>query len=158
MPPRGPWTSATLIAGTLLASLVLNVLPLRVDYAWLRPEWPLLVLVFWTIHSPTDVGVGSAWLLGLVLDGIEGSPLGQHAMALSVVSFLVLSLHTRLSFFSLLQQSLVIVMLVAVYHVFSIWIQNVSAIATGNLLFLWSCLTSALCWPLIRILLGKIAA
>lgn len=146
-----------LIMSTVVASLVLDVLPISLQYAWLRPEWPLLVLMFWTMQSPGDFGVGTGWLLGLAIDGIEGSPLGQHALALSIVSFLIVSLHTRLSLLSTFQQSVVLMLLVAVYQLFSMWVQNVSGIPTGSLMFLWSCMTTAVCWPAIRALLGKLA-
>lgn len=154
---RSPWATAFLIVSTVVASLVLDVLPLPLAYAWLRPEWPLLVLMFWSMRYPGDFSVGSGWLLGLAIDGIEGSPLGQHALALSIVSFLIVSLNTRLSLLSSFQQSVVLMVLVGVYQLFSIWVQNVSGIPTGSLMFLWSCLTTAICWPVVQALLGKLA-
>jgi len=152
---RGPWATVIFVAGSGVASLVLNVAPIDPQYSWLRPEWPLLVLMYWIMKSPDDFNIGSGWFLGLLVDGVEGSPLGQHALALSIVSYLVLALHTRLSLFTPLQQSVAVLLLVAVYQLFSLWVQNVSGIPTGSLMFLWSCLTTALLWPIVRFCLDK---
>ena len=41
-----------------------------------RPEWVPMVLIYWVMALPYRIGIGSAWIVGLVLDILEGSILG----------------------------------------------------------------------------------
>ena len=52
------------ITVTMLIALVLNLLPWR-DVSGL-PDWTALVLIFWCIHQPRKMGIGAAWLLGVI--------------------------------------------------------------------------------------------
>ncbi|HEY0310554.1 MAG TPA: rod shape-determining protein MreD, partial [Luteimonas sp.] len=61
---RHPW----LLPASLVAALVLGLLPLP---GWLqpfRPYWLALVLAYWLIEAPERVGLGVAFLMGLVDD------------------------------------------------------------------------------------------
>ena len=64
---------------TLLLALVINMLPLG-RIVWL-PDWLMVLLAFWSLNQPQRVGLGIAFLLGLVMDVDRGSLLGQHALA-----------------------------------------------------------------------------
>ncbi len=147
-PPHS--SNVRLLLGSLALGLLFNVVPIGFQYAWLRPEWLVLLIVYWEIRMPADFGIGFAWMVGLVLDGFEGSLLGQHALAMAVVAYLTIILHRRLSLFSTGQQCVVLFVLVGVFQLLCHWVQNLSGVTTPNLLFLVSCLSSALCWPLVR--------
>ena len=73
----------------------LNFLPWQ-DVA-LVPDFVALVLVFWCVHQPRLVGLGAAWLLGLLMDVGNGVLLGQHALAYSVLAFAAISAARRAS-------------------------------------------------------------
>ena len=51
-----------------------------------RPEWVPMVLIYWVMALPYRIGIGSAWIVGLVLDILEGSILGLNAMALVIIA------------------------------------------------------------------------
>ena len=76
-PSNGHWV----IALTLLMALWLAIVPLPVWAQWGRPELVAMVLVYWVIALPERVGIGIAWVVGLLQDIMQGSPLGQHAFA-----------------------------------------------------------------------------
>ena len=57
-----------------------------------RPEWVPMVLIYWVMALPYRIGIGSAWIVGLVLDILEGSILGLNAMALVIIAYVTLSL------------------------------------------------------------------
>ncbi|RMG27723.1 MAG: rod shape-determining protein MreD, partial [Gammaproteobacteria bacterium] len=69
---------------SLFTAWVLSVLPLPEAFRPWRPEWPLLVLVYWSLALPHRVNLGTAWITGLVQDLLVGTLLGQHALAYAV--------------------------------------------------------------------------
>lgn len=89
---------------SLLAATVIGFMPLQRD-PWL-PDLLAMALVFWTVHEPRRVGIGTGFALGLVVDVQQGALLGQHALAYSLLAFFAVALHRRLLWFSLPQQAL----------------------------------------------------
>jgi len=92
------------IAASLLFALGFNLIPLGRQAA--MPDLLALVLVFWNVHQPLRVGVGIAFLLGLLMDVHQGALFGQHALAYTLLSFLAVTIHRRLLWFSVLEQAL----------------------------------------------------
>jgi rod shape-determining protein MreD len=70
-----------------------------------RPEWVLLFVFYWTMALPYRIGLGFAWLAGLLLDVLEGGMLGLNALTLMLVAYIALSLHQRLRMYTPIQQS-----------------------------------------------------
>ena len=139
-----PFAVALSTLGALLASLY----PLPVWLLPARPDWLALVVIFWILRLPHGFGIGSAWLLGLLMDGLEGGVLGRHALALSVVAYATILLRRRMLHYSLLQQMLLVFALCATDQVLCHWVQNLAGHATSSLVFLMGSLTAAFCWPL----------
>ena len=63
-------------------------------------------MLYWAIALPHRVGVGSGFIVGIVLDVLTGTLLGQHALGLSIVTFIAIQLHQRIRVFPFWQQSL----------------------------------------------------
>jgi rod shape-determining protein MreD len=93
-----------LIALTVAAGLLINLLPLDGFTRWLRPDCVALVILYWTIQQPHRFGMLLAFLLGLTMDVAQGSLFGQHALAYSLLAFAGLALHRRLRMFTLIEQ------------------------------------------------------
>ena len=74
----------------------------------LRPYWLALVLAYWVIEEPDRVGLGFAFLVGLVADLVVGSLLGEQALRLVVITFILQRFRARLRFFPMSQQALAI--------------------------------------------------
>jgi rod shape-determining protein MreD len=92
------------IVASLVGALLLNFLPwpdLR-----LVPDFVALVLVFWCVRQPRLVGLGVAWVLGLLTDAGNGVLLGEHALAYSLAAFIALWLSRRILWFGAGLQSL----------------------------------------------------
>ena len=81
---------------TFAIGLLLSVSPLPQFMEILRPLWLALLLAFWTLALPHKVGMVTAWCLGLAEDVLYGTLLGQNALILTLITFLVLSLQQRL--------------------------------------------------------------
>ena len=139
------------IALTLLGAFGLNLLPLgRVPAL---PDALALVLVFWNVHQPRRVGVGWAFLFGLLMDVHEGALLGQHALAYTLLSFGAIAIHRRLLWFGLAQQALQVLPLFFVAHVVAMIVR----LAAGGMFPGWWMLVAPLAeaalWPLAVLLL-----
>ena len=65
---------------TLVISLCLQVMPLPDAWLMWRPNWLGLALAYWCVTAPQRVGVFHGFVCGLLLDLIEGTPLGQNAL------------------------------------------------------------------------------
>ena len=131
-----------------VAALLASLYPLPVWLLPARPDWLALVVIFWIMRLPQGFGIGSAWLLGLLMDGLEGGVLGRHALALSVVAYASILLRRRMLHYSLLQQMLLVFALCATDQILCNWVQNLAGHATSSLVFLMGSLTGAFCWPL----------
>jgi rod shape-determining protein MreD len=101
---RNAWA----LPASLLLALLLGLLPLPPMLQPLRPFWLGLVLAYWLIETPDKVGLGVAFIVGLLADLSFGSLLGEHALRLVVMGFIVQRFRARLRFFPLSQQSLAI--------------------------------------------------
>jgi rod shape-determining protein MreD len=108
--PRGRMFVSTVIA------LVLTVLPLPTYADLFRPSFLVLTVLYWSVAAPRAGGVGLGWFSGLLLDVFQGPVLGQHAMALSVVSYITAREHQKIRSKPLFQQSLIIFAALAFYE------------------------------------------
>ena len=93
---------------SIVAALLLSLLPLAPSFAPLRPYWLALVLAYWVIEAPQRVGLGFAFAIGLVADLAGGGLLGEQALRLVVIAFILQRFRARLRFFPMSQQSLAI--------------------------------------------------
>ena len=91
------------IALSLLLALGFNLLPVGRQPA--MPDLLALALVFWNVHQPRRVGVGLAFLFGLLIDVHQGALLGQHALAYTLLSFVAITIHRRLLWFGVVEQA-----------------------------------------------------
>lgn len=91
---------AGFIALTLIAALMLNLLPWSGAWLWVKPDFVALVVLYWCIEQPRKVGFFSAWMMGLFMDVADGTLLGQHALAYSILAYAGIVLHRRVRMFS----------------------------------------------------------
>lgn len=102
-----PW----MLYGGLVLGIVFALIPLPAGVDEARPYLLALLVAYWTMESPATVGMGTAFATGLLADIVTASPLGEQALRLVVLSFLVQRFRARLRFFPLWQQALAIGML-----------------------------------------------
>ena len=138
---------------SFLIALTLSVLPLPDNLQWWRPEWVVLVLIYWIVAVPNRVGIGTAWVLGILLDVLEGNLLGLNAFSLTIVAYFALLLYQRIRMFSWAQQALTIFLLVALNQFIGHWIKGVLGVSVQTFMFLVPAFVSALLWPWLFVLL-----
>lgn len=138
---------------TLVIALILALLPMPDWTIWLRPAWVLMVLIYWTMTLPGSVNVGVAWVVGLMVDLLNGTVLGAHALAFTIVIYFVARMHIRLSMSPLTQQGISILVFVLLCQFILYCIQGfVGALPESHLYWL-SSLTSMLLWPWLFVLM-----
>src|SRR5688572_6371178 len=93
---------------SLVAALLLGLLPLTPALAPLRPYWLALVVAYWVLEEPERVGLGFAFLVGILADLAFGNLLGEQALRLAIMTFILQRFRARLRFFPLSQQALAI--------------------------------------------------
>lgn len=93
---------------SVFAALLLGLLPLTPMLQPLRPYWLALVVAFWVLEEPERVGLGYAFLVGVIADLVYGTLLGEQALRLVIMSFILQRFRARLRFFPLWQQALAI--------------------------------------------------
>ena len=103
-------------------ALLLSVAPMPAFMETGRPLWLALFLTAWTLALPHRVGMTTAWVLGLAADVLYGTLLGQNALILTFITFLVLSLHQRLRMFPMWQQSLVLLVVFGLAQLVQLWL------------------------------------
>ena len=145
--PVNPW----FIALSLLVALALNLLPLGQVPA--MPDLLALALVFWNVHQPRRVGIGVAFVLGLAMDVHEGSLLGQHALAYTLLSYFAITIHRRLLWFGVWSQMLQVVPLFVAATVVSLLVRLAAGAPFPGWSLFASPLIQALLWPLATLLL-----
>ncbi|BBO99819.1 rod shape-determining protein MreD [Sulfuriferula nivalis] len=138
--------SGHVITISLILALAFNLLPWSVDYLWLRPDFLLLVLLFWLIYQPARVGLGAAWALGLLVDLTDGSILGQHALAYAVTTFALMLLQRRMFNFPPWQQTIHIAGLLLIEQSMSVVVATFVGDSFHALQYFSAILTGALCW------------
>ena len=104
---------------TLAIAFVLNVVPLgRLPAV---PDFVALVLVFWNVHQSRRVGVGVAFVFGLLMDVHSGAVLGQHALAYTLLSYFAVTIHRRLLWFTVPSQAVSLIVRVIAGGMFPGW-------------------------------------
>jgi rod shape-determining protein MreD len=150
-------TGLLVIALTFVVAMVLAILPLPdsvpIELGYLRPQWVVLVLIYWVIALPDRGGILAAWSIGLIVDVLLGSLLGQHGVAFILVAYIASSLYQRLRMFSLWQQSMIVFAIVGLNQLINFWIESIVGIGEWNLWYLLSSVVSALLWPSVFLLL-----
>lgn len=141
------------IGTTLFVALILTLLPMPEWTIWFRPAWVLLVLIYWAMMAPDRVGVGTAWLMGILVDLLCGTLLGEHALAYMVVVFIVARMHTQLRMYPMLQQGLSVCIFVTLYLFIMYCIQGFIDELPSSRLYWTSSLTSMVLWPWLFILM-----
>lgn len=138
---------------TLVVAFMLTIMPLpEWAVAW-RPAWVALVLGYWCLALPQSVGVLTGWIVGLYLDVVNGSLLGQHALGLAFVAYFIALNHRQIRVFPLTRQSLVIGSVIFAYTLYTLIIYNLLGSKPYGYHHLASALTSALIWPWLFVVL-----
>ncbi len=143
--------SPLFIWSSLTVALLLNMVPVG-RTAWM-PDLLALVIVFWSVHQPSRVGIGAAFVFGLLMDVHQASMLGQHALSYTTLGFLATMIHRRLLWYPVLSQALQLLPLFALSQLIELAVRMVGGGAFPGWTIMISPAVEAALWPLVSVVL-----
>lgn len=148
--------NGVMILLTLLIAVLASIMPLPLSVDAFRPDWVLIVLIYWCMALPGRVNIITAWVMGFLMDVLLGSVLGVHAAAMAISVFIVVGNYQKIRNFSIWQQALITGVLSALYHLIVFWLQRFLIDATFISSYLYPVVTTVVLWPWVFYLLRKI--
>ena len=133
---------------SFIAAFILSMVPLPQMLQAVRPEFVLVVLIYWCIALPNRVGVGIGWISGLIFDVSSDALLGQHALTFALIAYLAITLHQRIRVFPIWQQALTIFVFMMLQGTVTLWIKGMLGDAPTISVFILPAISTALFWPL----------
>ena len=146
----------SLFWGSFVLALLLGLLPMPGWGALFKPYWLALVLCFWLLEAPERVGLGTAFLFGLAGDLLFGTLLGEQAMRLTILAFIVLRFRARLRFFTLAQQAVALLALLLNDRAVVLMVRGFAGEGLPPLAFWLSPVAGMLLWPWLFLLLDDL--
>jgi rod shape-determining protein MreD len=139
---------------TALVALVLTVLPLPPWLDVLRPVFLVLAVLYWSVNAPRTGDIALGFFAGLTLDVFQGPVLGQHALALTLVTYIAVREHQRIRYKPAFQQALFVFGALAVYEFVLFAIDGWSGHPVTSPLRWVHAVTGALLWAPVAAILG----
>lgn len=134
----------------LMLGLWASLLALPEMLAAVRPAFAALAVAYLVGVTRSPWMLAVAWLQGLCMDVLLAAPLGQHALAFTLLCFGLLRLGGLLRALPLWQAGLLALPLWLGFGFVLFWIDGSSQHAADPASRLFSTLSTALCWPLVE--------
>ena len=132
---------------SLLVALVLQVMPMPESWLLWRPCWLGMVLIYWCLARPSNVGVMHGFMFGLLLDVLDGRPLGEYALIHSLLAFITLMLYQRLRFYSIWQQAFMVMVMLGITLLIDQWLRVALGVDMLRIQATMAAVVSGLLWP-----------
>ncbi|HXW75416.1 MAG TPA: rod shape-determining protein MreD [Steroidobacteraceae bacterium] len=128
-------------------ALTLTVLPLPPWLDVLRPAFLVLTVLYWSVNAPRTGGIALGFFAGLMLDVFQGPVLGEHALALSLITYIAVREHQRIRSKPAIQQALFVCVALVFYEVVLFMIDGWTGHPVTSPVRWVHALTGALIWP-----------
>ena len=141
---------------SIVIALLLGLLPLPDLLQPLRPYWLALSVAYWVIEAPDSAGLGFAVAIGLVADLMFGTLLGEQALRLLIMAFILQRFRARLRFFPMSQQALAIGGLLLNDRIVTTVVHLALGEPTLPWEYWWAPLLGMLLWPPLFVLMDAL--
>ena len=140
---------------SFIAAFVLTVLPLSAEAEAWRPLWVVVVVIFWCLFAPHKVGVVVAFGIGLLVDVMLGTLLGQQGLLLVVIAYAVYCLRDLMALYPM--QLLLLPLFIMIYQLLEMIIERAySGWPISISAFEWRVvISSMLLWLLLLVLFKR---
>jgi len=149
-------TGGGILALSLILGFALTLMPLPDLLEDLRPYWVALIVIYWNLEGDRLRHLGHGFLLGLLLDILTGTLLGQHALGLVILIFLLERFRARIRFFPPWQQASAVLVLLLNDRVVHVWIIALQGNAWPGWAWWLAPLLGVFFWPWMFLLLDAL--
>ena len=139
---------------SVLVALILTVLPLPPWLDVVRPAFLVLTVIYWSVNAPRAGGLAIGFFAGLLLDVFQGPVLGEHALALSLITYIAVREHQRIRSKPAIQQALIVFAALILYEVVLFMIDGWTGNPVTSPLRWVHPVTGALLWPPVAAILS----
>ena len=139
---------------SFIFGLMLTIMPLPDAIDVFRPDWLAMLVVYWAMQLPRTWSVGTAWIVGIVLDASQGTLLGQHALALCCIAFVTVRFHLLMRVFPVPQLTATIFPILAIYQFLLFWINGVAGVDAPSIVYWGPVISGTLMWPVMMAVLA----
>jgi rod shape-determining protein MreD len=141
---------------TAVVALVLTVLPLPPWLAAVRPAFLVITVLYWSVAAPRVGGIGLGFFSGVALDVFGGAVLGQHALALTAITYVIVREHQKIRLKPAFQQALIMLGALVAYEFILFAIDGWTGHPMTSPLRWVHTLTGALIWPVASAVLDRV--
>lgn len=135
------------ITASLVVAFLLNLLPWG---QWVGiPDFVALVLIFWSIHQPRKVGIGIAFMMGLLMDVHDATLLGENALSYTLLSYFAIMIHRRVLWFKLSTQAMHVLPLLLVMQTMQMAVRLIVGGRFPGWLYFMESMVAAALWPVV---------
>jgi rod shape-determining protein MreD len=139
---------------SFIFGLMLTIMPLPDAIDVFRPDWLAMLVIYWAMQLPRTWSVGTAWIVGIVLDASQGTLLGQHALALCCIAFITVRFHLLMRVFPVPQLTVSVFPILAIYQFLLFWINGVAGIDAPSIAYWGPVISGTLMWPVMMAFLS----
>ena len=133
-------------------SLILAFICLLLPWSGLalqaRPDFLLLVIIFWLIRAPNLCNIGTAWFVGLFVDLATGGTFGQYALAYTVTAFFAVIYQRRLVLFNGTQQLFYVFLLLITAQIILLILKTFAGAQSLGWAYFLPSITGVLLWKI----------
>ena len=144
-----PIVSLKIVYFSFLVALVCQLLPWAGFGLMLRPDFLLLVTIYWLFRAPHIVNIGTAWFAGVVMDLITGGLFGQYALAYAVAAYFAVNYQRRLILFNSWQQAGYVLLLLLLSQVIVLILKLLAGGQVPGWSYFLPSITGVLLWQLV---------
>jgi rod shape-determining protein MreD len=137
------------IALSLALGVLLQLMPLPSALAAIRPPFAIMLVIFWALAAPRLAGIGGGFAVGLALDIYRGSVLGQHALAGSILAYVIARQHLLVRTKPIFEQALLVGGALLGYEALIWLIEGWLGQARGDWTRWLGALAGTLVWPIV---------
>lgn len=143
------------LALVFFMAFILTIIPLPMFIAGIRPPWILLVVLYVQFFFPRYFSVALLFFMGLCLDVLLATVIGEHAFALLMTTWLASGKVRRFGFFSIIQQMVLVAIFCLVYQLIIYFIDAFLGYNNRPWMVIGTALLSTLFWPWLQWMLPQ---
>ena len=146
------------IAISLFFAIALEFFPWPQWFLRINPSFPLLMLLYWSIHQPRLVNYAVAVVIGVVMDLAGQLPIGTNAFVFTILVFAANTLRGRFALFGYLGQSLHILILLGAGQLLTVSLSLLDgrSLPSINLHFFIPSMTGAALWAILPFIIYRL--